>query len=167
MKSSLAGLALVCFLLTAGAVLLQTAQPSQAAVTPVHVKIVNYAFEPSTITVVMGVNNTVIWSNNGTVDHTVTADEGAFASGALSPGQTFSFTFTSPGTYAYHCSIHPIMTGTVHVLSQATGTTSSTASTGGGSAVPEYPFQLGLTLLATVVILASYSLVRHARLSTL
>jgi plastocyanin len=45
----------------------------------------------------------------------VTADTNSFASGNLQPGGSFSFTFTRPGTYAYHCSIHPSMHGSVVV----------------------------------------------------
>ena len=49
-------------------------------------------------------------------EHTVTSDEaGIFDSGPLGGEATFSFTFLDPGTYAYHCSIHTSMTGTVQV----------------------------------------------------
>lgn len=72
---------------------------------------------PETITVVIGVNNTVTWTNNDDSTHTVTADNGAFDSGYLNQGQTWSYTFTTPGTYTYHCTIHPWMTGTVIVES--------------------------------------------------
>jgi len=77
-------------------------------------------FSPSSITVVMGVNNTVTWTNDDSAVHTVTSlsiptGAQAFNDGSLSPGATFSVTFTAPGTYQYHCSIHPWMTGTVIV----------------------------------------------------
>ena len=72
-------------------------------------------FTPDTITVVLGVNNTVVWTNDDTAPHTVTANNGAFTSGNLAPGQTFSFTFTTPGTYTYHCTYHPWMVATVIV----------------------------------------------------
>jgi len=71
---------------------------------------------PSTITVVIGVNNTVIWTNNDGGTHTVTADNGAFDSGYMNPGETWSYTFLAPGTYVYRCSLHPWMTGTVIVV---------------------------------------------------
>ena len=74
-------------------------------------------YSPTTITVVIGVNNTVTWTNNDDATHTVTADDGSFDSGFLNQGQTWSYTFTTPGTYAYHCSIHPWMKGTVIVES--------------------------------------------------
>ncbi|HKW05882.1 MAG TPA: cupredoxin domain-containing protein [Nitrososphaerales archaeon] len=73
-------------------------------------------YSPSSITVKIGVNNTVTWTNNDQASHTVT-DKGVFDSGVLSPGQTFTYTFTTPGTYHYYCTIHPWMTGTVIVES--------------------------------------------------
>ena len=72
-------------------------------------------YVPSTIRVVIGVNNTVTWVNNDDAPHTVTANNGAFNSGNLNAGQSWSFTFTTPGTYAYYCSYHPWMKGTVIV----------------------------------------------------
>ena len=72
-------------------------------------------FLPDAITVVLGVNNTVVWTNNDGSPHTVTANNGAFESGNLAPGQTFSFTFTAPGVYQYHCTYHPWMVGAVTV----------------------------------------------------
>jgi plastocyanin len=49
------------------------------------------------------------------VTHTLTADQGAFDSNNLSPGNAFSFTFSQAGTYTYHCKIHPSMMGTILV----------------------------------------------------
>ena len=76
-------------------------------------------FNPSTITVVIGVNNTVEWVNDDIAPHTVTANDGSFSSGNLNPGDTFSFTFTKQGTYMYHCNYHSWMLGTVIVKAQA------------------------------------------------
>jgi plastocyanin len=73
-------------------------------------------FSPETITVVVGVNNTVTWTNNDNTLHTITSDTGAFGSGLLNTGDKWSYTFTAPGTYGYHCSIHTWMTGIVDVL---------------------------------------------------
>ena len=81
----------------------------------------NLNFQPSTITVVIGVNNTVVWTNQDTTDHTVvnaTASPTAFgsASALIAAGKTSSYTFTVPGTYNYFCSLHPTwMKGTVIV----------------------------------------------------
>ena len=72
-------------------------------------------YSPDTITVVIGVNNTVEWVNNDNMPHTVTATNKLFDSGNMNPGDTFSYTFTSPGNYSYGCSYHPWMKGTVIV----------------------------------------------------
>jgi plastocyanin len=74
-------------------------------------------FSPSIITVVIGVNNTVRWVNNDTAPHTVTATDHSFDSGNLNPGDTWTYTFTQPGTYTYVCTYHPWMKGTVIVVS--------------------------------------------------
>ncbi len=85
------------------------------------VSLQNLAFIPNTITVPVG--TTVMWMNDETspIPHTVTsgtpnAPSGMFDSGPLNPGQSFQFTFTTPGTFAYFCRIHgAAMTGTVVV----------------------------------------------------
>jgi plastocyanin len=78
-----------------------------------------YGFSPNNITVVIGVNNTIQWSNNGGTTHTTTSFPSGQAqtwdSGDLNVGQTFTFTFTTPGTYTYICTIHPYMHGIVIV----------------------------------------------------
>ena len=73
------------------------------------------AYLPDPITVVVGVNNTLKWSNDDTAPHTVTANDASFDSGNVAPGQSYTFTFTTPGTYQYHCVYHPWMIGTVIV----------------------------------------------------
>jgi plastocyanin len=93
-----------------------SAPASQAAAPPVatdSVTIHNFAFGPQVITVKVGA--TVHWMNRDSEAHTVTSDTGAFGSSALQPGTGYTHTFTKPGTYAYHCSIHPFMTGKVVV----------------------------------------------------
>jgi hypothetical protein len=60
----------------------------------------------------------------------VTADGGAFDSGNLATGQTFSQTFSAAGTFAYHCNIHPQMTGTVTVTGGAGGGATTTPPAG-------------------------------------
>jgi plastocyanin len=72
-------------------------------------------YSPNSITVVIGVNNTVTWTNNDGAIHTVTANDGSFDSGTLASGSSYSYTFTSPGTYTYHCFYHPWMIGTIVV----------------------------------------------------
>lgn len=77
------------------------------------IEIKDLAFEPDTITVSKGTK--VTWTNNDSVDHTVTADDGSFDSGTLGVGKTFSYTFNKTGSLSYKCTIHPSMTGTVKV----------------------------------------------------
>lgn len=88
-------------------------QPTPEPARTVNASIAGFAFQPGSITINKG--DTIIWTNNDSVAHTVTADSGSFASGMLSTGQTFSKTFSVPGTYSYYCSPHPSMRGTVIV----------------------------------------------------
>jgi len=69
------------------------------------------AFAPNPITVSAG--GSVTWTNNDSVTHTSVG--GAWNSGAIAPGGQFSMTFSSAGSFPYHCSIHPGMVGTVTV----------------------------------------------------
>lgn len=86
----------------------QTASGMQVAVS-----IENFAYDPTPVAIKVG--DTVTWTNNDTVPHTVTANDGSFQSGTLQSGQTFSFTFTTTGTIDYHCEFHPNMHGQVVV----------------------------------------------------
>lgn len=79
-------------------------------------------YNPSIITVVIGVNNTVLWKNEDSVAHTVYSDKtpagaSAFNSGQIASGSGYTYTFTVPGTYEYYCAIHPWMGGIVIVKS--------------------------------------------------
>lgn len=89
----------------------------EAPVSTNNVTIHNFAFSPAAITVKVG--TVVTWTNQDSIAHTVTETDGLSgpASGNVNPGSSFSFTFRAPGTYHYHCSIHPEMTGTVTVAS--------------------------------------------------
>ncbi|HYB04211.1 MAG TPA: cupredoxin domain-containing protein [Nitrososphaerales archaeon] len=73
-------------------------------------------FSPRTITVVAGKNSSITWTNGDYAVHTVTSNTDLFDSGNINPGTNFTNIFTTPGTYHYHCSFHPWMTGTVVVL---------------------------------------------------
>lgn len=90
-----------------------TSSASSVAAATNKVGILNYAFSPQTVTVKVG--SVVTWTQQDEDSHTVAADDKSFASSTLSIGQTYSHTFTSPGTYTYHCAIHPYMHGTVVV----------------------------------------------------
>ena len=78
-----------------------------------NVSIKNMAFSVSTVQVAAG--TTVKWTNNDGIAHTVTANDGSFDSGNIAPGATFTKVFNAKGSFAYHCSIHPMMTGSVVV----------------------------------------------------
>jgi plastocyanin len=95
------------------------------------VSIVDFAFQPGSVEVPVG--GSVTWTNNGSATHTVTSDSGAFDSGQLAPGATFSQTFDTAGTFTYHCSIHPQMTGTVIVTSGGGGGAEATAPAAAGN----------------------------------
>lgn len=105
-----------------------TAAPAPAAAAPAvaasQVQIVEpalqppqaWTFSPNDINVKTG--QTVTWTNTGAVAHTVTADDGAsFDSGTIAPGATFNLTPSAAGTFAYHCTFHPWMKGTLTVSS--------------------------------------------------
>ena len=77
------------------------------------INIVNFTFTPGTLTVKAG--TTVTWTNNDSMTHTVTSDNGVFDSGNLTPGQTFSYTFNNAGKFTCHCVIHSYMKGTIIV----------------------------------------------------
>lgn len=87
------------------------------------VSIQNFAFSPDPLTVPVGA--TVTWTNGDEAAHTATSDIGAFGSAVLSQGQSFSFKFSAPGTYAYHCDIHPYMKGTIIVSAGAPAPTAT------------------------------------------
>jgi plastocyanin len=73
----------------------------------------NRSYDPKSVTIKVG--DTVTWVNEDAPQHDVVADGGEFKSDLFDKGQSFSHTFTTTGTYPYHCSIHPGMTGTVIV----------------------------------------------------
>lgn len=89
---------------------------NEDAVASDEVEIEDYKFAPATITVKVGTK--VTWTNKDDVRHDVVADEesaDAPNGPLLAKGQSYSFTFNKAGTYTYHCSPHPYMTGTVIV----------------------------------------------------
>jgi len=79
------------------------------------VVVADFAFSPSDITIKKG--TTVTWTNQDSTAHTVTETDGKDGpkSSDLGRGQSYSFTYGAVGTFKYHCSIHPDMTGTVTV----------------------------------------------------
>ena len=102
-----------------------------ASTTPagVPVAIKNYAFAPASLSVPVG--TTVTWTNDDTAPHTVTVSSGpvTFSSPTLQKGDTYTFTFTTPGTYSYYCAVHPSMVAKVIVTGSTTTTTPTPTAT--------------------------------------
>lgn len=74
-------------------------------------------FSPAAITVVIGKNNTVTFDNRDTSHHTVTANDNSFNSGDIAPGQSWTYTFDTVGTFPYYCIYHHAwMQGVVKVV---------------------------------------------------
>ena len=90
-----------------------------------------YGYQPLTLTLVIGMNNTVVWTNNDSAFHTATSSSGPVSfnsrcidgvrtpciAGTGASSNSFQFTFTAAGTYHYSCSYHPFMQGTIIVKS--------------------------------------------------
>ena len=92
---------------------------ARAQSTTTAVSIDNFTFAPQQLTVKAG--TTVTWTNKDDIPHGIAATGNAFnRSKALDTDDSYSFTFTTPGTYQYFCYIHPHMTGTI-VVEAATG----------------------------------------------
>jgi plastocyanin len=79
----------------------------------VTIKIANFDFNPGVITVPVGTS--VTWTNNDDDAHSVVANDKSFRSAPLDTGDSYTFTFQTAGTYAYHCGLHPQMVGKVVV----------------------------------------------------
>jgi plastocyanin len=70
-------------------------------------------FAPNSASITHG--QSVCWQNNGSVAHTVTSNDGTSFNTSLPTGQIFLHTFPTAGSFPYHCTIHPGMTGTITV----------------------------------------------------
>ncbi len=91
------------------------AQQGAPATDVSQLNIQNFVYQPANIQVRVG--TTVTWTNQDSVPHSVTFKNGMKDSGLLSQGQSFSYTFNTPGTYQYYCTVHPYMVATVTVVS--------------------------------------------------
>jgi len=116
-------------LLLVGLVLLFLGSIELARAATHAVAISNFAFSPATLTITAG--DTVTWTNDDAELHTATGTGGAFDSGNLAQGDSFSFTFTTPGTYDYICTLHPTMTGQIVVQAAAPAATPAPTPAGG------------------------------------
>jgi len=89
-------------------------QSGQSAAKTYNLEIRNFAFSNTDLSINKG--DTVIWTNDDTVSHTVTSDSGnELNSPSIPQGGTYSHTFTTSGTFSYHCGIHPSMKANMKV----------------------------------------------------
>ncbi|MDB5650107.1 MAG: hypothetical protein JWL62_1627 [Hyphomicrobiales bacterium] len=84
------------------------------AAAEVRIRIADFAFAPADLTITRG--TMVIWENADDMVHSIVSTTGAFRSSALDTGDSFTFTFDSPGTFEYSCGLHPRMRGRIVVL---------------------------------------------------
>jgi plastocyanin len=110
-----ASIALSGFISLSAPVVAQSVQPTQVAAAETKVEIENFDFTPMALQVAVGTK--VTWTNHDDDPHTVVSVDTpvAFKSPPLDTDDSFSFTFTKPGTYKYFCSVHPKMVATVVV----------------------------------------------------
>ena len=87
----------------------QTQTPSTGQTQTISIK--NFTFNPAVLNIKAG--ETVVWTNNDTAPHQIKS--ATFNSDVLNQGNTFSFTFSTAGSFDYSCAIHPSMTGKIVV----------------------------------------------------
>jgi plastocyanin len=107
-----------------GAALVAAIAAGSVLAATTDVGIAGFSFSPNSVTINVG--DTVTWDNSDSQHHTATADDGSFDTGPISSGTPKSVKFSTAGTFAYHCSIHPTMTATVVVKAAAGGTPPAT-----------------------------------------
>ena len=106
-------LALVfCAAFVMPAILAAAAPPSPT----VDLNIAKFAYAPKDITIAPGTK--IVWTNRDETPHTVTSNDKSFASKGLDTDDKFEHTFSSEGDFSYICTVHPLMTGVVHVRKQ-------------------------------------------------
>ncbi|MEE8331286.1 MAG: plastocyanin/azurin family copper-binding protein [Acidimicrobiia bacterium] len=111
-----------------------TPDPTPAPPANADISVFDFGFAPANRTVDVG--DTVSWANTGVAPHTVTADDRSFDSGFMFSGDPFSRRFDAPGAFAYFCSIHPEMVGTITVVGEATGAAPPPEQPAAGSTTP-------------------------------
>ncbi len=126
-RTTLALVLSTSLVLTMATLFLRVEPIAAQATTPTQVNIQNFAFQPGDINIPVG--TIVHWTNLDTVPHTVTSDTGVWSSPTLAQNQSYEFTFTTPGTYPYHCTIHSHMVARIVVAQVASPTSEATATT--------------------------------------
>jgi plastocyanin len=89
------------------------ADPAAGGRDTVSAAVQDFLFRPGRLEVAAG--TTIVWTNDGQVLHTVSAADGSFDSGPIEPGERRSISFTRTGTFLFHCTPHPFMTGVIVV----------------------------------------------------
>ena len=102
--------------LTMCAMLAMPASFAAAAPAVTTVDITQFAFAPREITVAPGTR--IVWTNHDGAPHTVTGNDKSFASKGLDTDDKYEHTFATEGNFTYYCTLHPMMTGVVHVRKQ-------------------------------------------------
>jgi plastocyanin len=77
------------------------------------IAIQKFAFAPQEITIPPGTK--IVWTNHDETPHTIIASDGTFVSKAMDTDDRFEYTFAKAGDFSYFCTLHPYMTGIVHV----------------------------------------------------
>jgi len=91
--------------------------PSADSHQPVAIQ--KFAFAPKEITITAG--TTLVWTNHDETPHTIIATDGSFVSKAMDTDDRYEHMFATAGDYNYFCTLHPYMTGTIHVRAASTG----------------------------------------------
>lgn len=90
---------------------LLAAQPARSADAQIEIR--SHGYSPAALTVAVG--TAVTWINHDEDVHTVTSTTDTFRSSGIDTDETFTYTFTQPGTYEYFCKLHPLMTARIVV----------------------------------------------------
>ena len=112
LRASAALVLVFCAALVMHAIFAAAAPPAPSA----DLNIAKFAFAPKEITIAPGTK--IIWTNRDETPHTVTSNDKSFASKGLDTDDKFEHTFASEGDFSYICTVHPFMTGVVHVRKQ-------------------------------------------------
>jgi plastocyanin len=152
----------------------QEAEPTARAAQAGGVTIVDFEFSPGQITINQG--DTVTWTNDGPTAHSATASDGSFDTGVFPAGESRSHTFDEAGTFAYICTPHPNMQGTIVVQASQSGSgdteeqgsaPAQTDDETGGPALPNSGADAGaLLLLGGLMLLLGVAVHRRARTGT-
>ena len=91
------------------------------------------------------VGGTITWINQGSQGHTVTASDGSFDSGTVAPGASATLEFDTPGIFAYVCSLHPGMKGTVVASADAASASPMAIVEGNSSDINSWAFAVSVS----------------------